>query len=127
MLTREQVRILTGWSEGRLNRMVESGKLFEHPDQGIHPAEVYKASRKGREALQQLMQITTKTEGGRMFYEAFGRWQDLEEAGLIVVHRPVHEPTGVAYAEEHWWVELTPLGYAICREMEELMEDGYFL
>jgi hypothetical protein len=81
MLTREQVRILTGWSEGRLKRLMSEGKIFENPEYGFHPFGVYAASRKGREALRQLMHLCPVGKWWVKFY----RWRDLEAAGLVTV------------------------------------------
>ena len=129
-LTRKQVIALTRWSAETLRDRAKSGKL--HPDKVgsfwlYDPIELYKTSEDAKEALNELLNITTHTEGGRHFTEAFRRWMDLEQAGLIRVHRPVHELTGIRYSSEYWTVELTEQGTAIAKELNELIEDGYFL
>lgn len=35
----------------------------------------------------------------------------LEAEGLITISRPVHEATGIAYAEEYWHLHVTDLGW----------------
>ena len=129
-LTRKQVVALTRWSAETLRDQAKSGKL--HPEKVGHlylydPVELYQVSEEAHEALDQLLKMTTYTEGGRHFTEAYRRWMDLEQAGLIRVHRPVHEVTGIRYSNEYWTVDLTEQGKAIVNELNELIEDGYFL
>ena len=129
-LTRKQALALTRWTAETLRNRVKSGKL--HPEKVGHlylydPVELYQVSEEAREALDQLLKMTTYTEGGRHFTEAYRRWMDLEAAGLIKVHRPVHEATGIQYSCEYWTLEDTEQGAAIAKELNELIEDGYYL
>ena len=129
-LTRKQVLALTRWTPETLRNRVKAGKL--HPDKVgsfwlYDPIELYQASEDAKEALDELLEVTTFTEGGRHFTEAYRRWMDLEDAGLIKVHRPVHEHTGIRFSHEYWTLELTEQGKAIVNELNELIEDGYFL
>ena len=118
MLSREQVSILTGWTEGRLKRMIESGRIFEHPQDGIHPADVYKFSPKGREALRQLLAMPWYAE----WWAKYRRYLDLEEAGLIAIERPIHTPTGIPYDIAYWRPVFTELGWDVARELWDLIE-----
>jgi len=56
--------------------------------------------------------ITTRDEAGRHFTEVYDGddLMALEEEGLLVVTRPVHAGTGIAYSQEHWAVQVTPDG-----------------
>jgi len=102
MLSREQVCILTGWTEGRLARLMSEGKIYEHPKDGFHPYGVYRASRKGREALEQLMHLCP---AGKWWFK-FYRWPELEAAGLVSV--------------EGGRVRLTQLGSSVIERLREV-------
>jgi len=129
-LTRKQTIALTHWTPENITRLRRDGKL--HPEKAgrmylYDPVELYQVSDRVKEALDQLLTIASFTEGGRHFTEAYRRWMDLEDAGLIKVHRPVHEHTGIRFSHEYWTLELTEQGKAIVNELNELIEDGYFL
>jgi len=55
--------------------------------------------------------ITTRDESGTHFTMSYPAafLQELEEAGLIEVSRPVHE-TGIPYSQDYWMVEVTQDG-----------------
>lgn len=55
-----------------------------------------------------LLRLATRDEDGRHFMEANDTdWLSrMEEAGAIRVIRPVHEPSGIAYSQEYWDVEV---------------------
>jgi hypothetical protein len=57
-----------------------------------------------------LGRLCTRDDAGRHFTEAFdSAWLDaMEAAGLITIHRPVHEQTGIPYGGEYWSVEVAP-------------------
>ena len=55
-----------------------------------------------------LRTLCTNCEGGRHFTEVFpDDWLDrMEEDGLILIDRPIHEPTGIPWSQEYWSVEI---------------------
>ena len=59
-----------------------------------------------------LGRMTTRDEAGRHFSERYddATLADLESEGLIEIHRPIHEPTGIPYSQEYYSVEVTPEG-----------------
>jgi hypothetical protein len=62
------------------------------------------------EAFTELQQACTRNEAGMHFTEWMDYFEYLESVGLISVHRPVHEATGIPYSQEYWSLEVTPLG-----------------
>jgi len=44
---------------------------------------------------------------------------DLEDAGLIRINRPVHGPTGMQYSPEYWSVEVTEDGQQLVDDNPE--------
>ena len=129
-LTRKQALALTRWTAETLRNRVKSGKL--HPEKVGHlylydPVELYKVSDDAREALDELIRMAPRTESGQHWTEAYRRWRDLEDAGLIEVHRPVHPQTGIRYGQEFWHYRFTETGEEIASQLLELIEDGYFL
>ena len=56
----------------------------------------------------QLATLATRDEDGQHFTTRYdGQWlATMEEAGAIRITRPVHDRTGIAYAQEHWTVEV---------------------
>lgn len=62
--------------------------------------------------LQKLGEITTRDEAGTHFTQIYSdEWLDkMESNGLITINRPIHEPTGIAYSQEYWSVEVTHEG-----------------
>jgi len=68
-----------------------------------------------------LARIVTRDEAGRHFLEVWP-WEslhELEEAGLIEIVRPVHEPTGIPYAQEYWSVLVTEDGVDVMESWPE--------
>jgi hypothetical protein len=61
-----------------------------------------------------LGQLTTRDEAGTHFTQnpLFpNTWlEKMEAAGFIEINRPVHGPTGIAYGQDEWSVEVTPAG-----------------
>lgn len=78
--------------------------------------------------------ITTRDGAGRHFTEVFNGndLEQLEDAGLIEITRPVH-PTGIPYSAEYSTVEVTEAGQyevdaaldAACPVSEEPAEDDF--
>jgi hypothetical protein len=62
-----------------------------------------------------LSRITTRDESGTHFTEIYnaGDLAELEAEGLITIHSPKHEATGIPYAQEYWSVEVTDGGVEI--------------
>jgi hypothetical protein len=67
------------------------------------------------EQVKILSKITTNNEAGRHFMEIYsgGDLDELEAAGLLIIHRPIHVGTGINYSQEYWSVEVTDDGIAI--------------
>ena len=57
-----------------------------------------------------LGEISNRDGSGKHFTEAFPAWRDLERAGYLEVHRPVHADTGIQYSREYWTLDVTPEG-----------------
>ena len=70
--------------------------------------------------IRELCVITTRDAAGRHFTETANYWRELEAEGLIDVHRPVHEATGIPYSSEYWSIEITPDGQALVDASEHL-------
>ncbi|MCL6479875.1 MAG: hypothetical protein K6T65_16005 [Peptococcaceae bacterium] len=66
-----------------------------------------------------LGQLTTRDEDGTHFTQTYDtKWLlKMEKAGYIEIHRPVHGPTGIAYGQEEWSVEVTPAGIEAGEEL----------
>jgi len=62
------------------------------------------------QAFTELQQACTRNEAGIHFTEWMDYHQYLESVGLIRIHRPIHEATSIPYSQEHWTLEITPLG-----------------
>lgn len=62
-----------------------------------------------------LGRLTTRDEAGTHFTQIYDPdWlQDAESRNFIQITRSVHEPTGIAYGQEEWTVEVTPFGIAM--------------
>jgi hypothetical protein len=56
------------------------------------------------------------TKDGRHFTQ-WDDWEELENAGVIKIIRPLHKQTGIPYSMEFWEMELTPEGMAIATEI----------
>ena len=69
--------------------------------------------------IRELCTITTLDQAGQHFTLRYDHWEALERAGLIVVHRPVHE-TGVPYSLDYWTVEVTDDGQELVDAHPEL-------
>jgi hypothetical protein len=69
--------------------------------------------------------LTNRDDAGKHFTE---RYQDawlerMEALGLITIDRPVHEPTGIPYSQEHWTVEVAAEVAEWFDSYGELIED----
>lgn len=62
------------------------------------------------EAFTELQRACTRNEAGIHFVEWMDHFEYLESVGLISVHRPIHEATGIPYSQEYWALEVTQLG-----------------
>ena len=72
-----------------------------------------------RELVQQFLGWCDKDEAGRHFTHRPGGEQlamELEDAGLLEIHRPRHWPSGLQYGEEHWTTSMTQLGHEVYQE-----------
>lgn len=65
--------------------------------------------------------ITTKDGAGRHFTERFasGDLEELEREGLLAIHRPIHEATGLPYSQEHYSVTVTEAGSDLVMQWPE--------
>ncbi len=72
------------------------------------------------EAIRELCIATTLDESGRHFTQWMNYWEELESAGYIEVHRPVHHATGMTYSQEYWWLEVTDAGRNLVESNPEL-------
>lgn len=63
------------------------------------------------EDRRKLGSMSTRDDAGRHFTEVYdSEWLDrMESAGLIVIHRPIHRPTGIPYGSEEWSVTVAPV------------------
>ena len=52
----------------------------------------------------------TRNEAGIHFSEWMDHFEYLESVGLIAIHRPIHEATGIPLSQEYWTLEVTALG-----------------
>lgn len=62
------------------------------------------------EAFTELQSACTWNEVGIHFTESMDHFEYLESVGLIQIHRPIHDATGIAYSQEYWSLEVTALG-----------------
>ena len=62
------------------------------------------------EAFTELQQACTRNEAGIHFTESMDHFEYLESVGLIQIHRPIHNATGIPLSQEYWTLEVTPLG-----------------
>ena len=85
------------------------------------PRDLWEQHEDAREVLSELGRISTFNEDGRHFTQFLRHWQELEEAGLVEVHRPDHESTGMRYSQEFWSIVLTDEGRDA---LEVLMDAG---
>ena len=71
-----------------------------------------------------LSTLTTRDSAGRHFTSRVSSddLAALETAGLIEVSRPIHEATGIPYAEEHWSVTVTDEGVELVEAYPEYPE-----
>jgi hypothetical protein len=62
------------------------------------------------EMIEELCFATTRNEAGRHFTEWMKHYEELEEAGLVKIDRPVHRETGIPYDQQYWTIEVTEQG-----------------
>jgi hypothetical protein len=127
-LSRGQAMVLLRWGPERLRYAVRVGKVHAYQRGRFFtydPAELWQVSPEAREALGQLLRFSPRAEAGTHWSQAFTRWRDLEDAGLIRVHRPVHPATGIQYSQEYWDAELTDQGKEVVEYLQQLLEDGH--
>lgn len=64
------------------------------------------------EKVKILSMLATRNEAGKHFSEIYAAADlaALENDGLITIHRPVHEATGITYSPEYSSVEVTSEG-----------------
>ena len=74
-----------------------------------------------REVLLELGRVCNFNEDGKHFTQFLRYWQHLEEAGLVEIHRPEHEQTGIRYSQEFWSISVTGPGRDV---LETLMDAG---
>jgi hypothetical protein len=72
-----------------------------------------------------LSTLTTRNSAGRHFMSLVpdDDLASLESDGLIVIHRPVDEATGIPYSVEHYSVEVTALGAGLVDVNPEYREE----
>jgi hypothetical protein len=63
--------------------------------------------------IRELCILATRDDAERHFTEWAVHWEELEKEGMIRVHRPIHEATGVDCSQEHWSVEITGDGQSV--------------
>jgi hypothetical protein len=62
------------------------------------------------EAFTELQSACTWNQAGIHFTEWMEHFEYLESVGLLEIHRPIHDATGIAYSQEYWRLEVTALG-----------------
>jgi len=117
VLYRSQVRVLTGWDDVTLDRMVATGEIVDRG--GFDPVEIYLVSSEAREALGQLADFAS--HGDEWWRHFPSRWLGLEAAGLVEVLKPCDGLTGYWRDREEWRVRLTPLGEDVVRELSRVV------
>lgn len=77
-----------------------------------------------RDTVNILSTMTNRDEAGRHFTERYADriLDDLESRGLIEIDRPVHEPTGIPYSEDHWHLTVTQGGIELVEAYPEYWE-----
>jgi hypothetical protein len=70
------------------------------------------AAARHRELLGVLGSLCTRNEAGQHFTETADHdvLDQLESLGLLRIHRPIHDATGIPYSSEHWSLEVTEDG-----------------
>ena len=65
-----------------------------------------------RELVGVLGSLCTRDEAGQHFTETADHdvLDELESLGLLMIHRPTHEATGIPYSSEYWTLEVTEAG-----------------
>lgn len=71
------------------------------------------------EMIRELCVACTRNDSGQHFTEWMDYYSELEELGLITIHRPIHE-TGIAYDQQHWSLEVTSKGQDLVQTNPEL-------
>ena len=81
------------------------------------------AAARHRELVGVLGALCTRDEAGQHFTETADPedLDQLESLGLLRIHRPTHEATGIPYSSEHWSLEVTEAGIEAV-EINEHME-----
>lgn len=77
-------------------------------------------SRPTDDQITELCILTTRDSSGRHFTEWSKHYDQLEEMGLVKIHRPVHAATGMDYDCSHWTVAVTDAGIAVVETNPEL-------
>lgn len=72
------------------------------------------------DAIRELCILTTRDTSGRHFTEWASHYEELEAAGLVTIHRPIHAATGIPYGPDSWRVEITPEGQDVVDANPEL-------
>jgi hypothetical protein len=69
-----------------------------------------------------LCTIATRDDSGKHFTKKFSAddLMDLEDAGLIDVSRPIHEPSGIMFDRDQWTCEVTDGGLELVAAHPEL-------
>ena len=77
-----------------------------------------------RDTVNILSTMTNRDEAGRHFTVRYADEviSELESLKLIEVHRPVHEPTGIPWSEEHWHLAVTQAGIDLVEAYPEYWE-----
>jgi hypothetical protein len=72
-----------------------------------------------------LANITTRDERGRHFTTRFAdeSLRLLESLGLLAIHRPTHDATGIPYDRHEWSVEVTDAGRELVEVYPEFHAD----
>ena len=80
---------------------------------------------KRSEKVRIISKITTRDAAGRHFAEIYSAadLEELEDAGLIEINRPIHEATGIQYGQEEWSVKVTDAGEEMVENNQEDWED----
>lgn len=111
-----------GWVAA--DQPIEEARLLDELAELIEMVEAIKPPALSEDAIRELCVLTTRDEAGRHFSETSDHWESLEDAGMITVHRPVHEATGIPYGQEHWSLEVTEAGQDLVDANEELHPEG---
>ena len=70
--------------------------------------------------IRELCILTTRDDAGHHFTAWSEHYEALEAAGLIEVHRPIHEATGIPYGQDEWTMQITDEGQYVVDSNPEL-------